>query len=136
MINRYLNNCEKIFKEKTESINTDQTSVVVMRAIEIIYNFFIDCKPAQILILTNTISPSLPSESIHGLSSEMKTYVESNIKLPEMFDKDGVFRVMLQIIISVFSLNVKENNSLNEIGKIEAHRAAHAYLLNWINQSS
>ena len=136
MINRYLNNCEKIFKEKTESINTDQTSVVVMRAIEIIYNFFIDCKPAQKLILSNTISPSLPSESIHGLSSEMKTYVESNIKLPEMFDKDGVFRVMLQIIISVFSLNVKENNSLNEIGKIEAHRAAHAYLLNWINQSS
>ena len=136
MINRYLNNCEKIFKEKTESINTDQTSVVVMRAIEIIHNFFIDCKPAQILILSNTISPSLPSESIHGLSSEMKTYVESNIKLPEMFDKDGVFRVMLQIIISVFSLNVKENNSLNEIGKIEAHRAAHAYLLNWINQSS
>ena len=136
MINRYLNNCEKIFKEKTESINTDQTSVVVMRAIEIIYDFFTDCKSAQILILSNTISPSLPSESIHGLSSEMKTYVESNIKLPEMFDKDGVFRVMLQIIISVFSLNVKENNSLNEIGKIEAHRAAHAYLLNWINQSS
>ena len=107
-----------------------------MRAIEIIHDFFTDCKSAQILILSNTISPSLPSESIHGLSSEMKTYVESNIKLPEMFDKDGVFRVMLQIIISVFSLNVKENNSLNEIGKIEAHRAAHAYLLNWINQSS
>ena len=53
-----------------------------------------------------------------------------------MFDKDGVIRVMFQIIISVFSLNVKENNSLNEIGKIEAHRAAHAYLLNWINQST
>ena len=67
MINRYLNNCEKIFKVKTESINTDQTSVVVMRAIEIIYNFFIDCKPAQILILSNTISPSLPSESIQWI---------------------------------------------------------------------
>ena len=67
MINRYLKNCEKIFKEKTESINTDQTSVVVMRAIEIIYDFFTDCKSAQILILSNTISPSLPSESIHEL---------------------------------------------------------------------
>ena len=59
-----------------------------------------------------------------------------NIDLPEMFNKDGVFRVLTQIIISVFSLNTKESGELNEVGKIEANRAAHAYLLNWINQSS
>jgi hypothetical protein len=53
-----------------------------------------------------------------------------------MFNKDGVFRVLTQIIISVFSLNTKESGELNEVGKIEANRAAHAYLLNWINQSS
>ena len=39
-------------------------------------------------------------------------------------------------IISIFSLNVKESNALNETGKIEAHRAGHAYMLNWVNQNS
>jgi predicted dehydrogenase len=29
-----------------------------------------------------------------------------------------------------------DEKKLNEVGKIEAHRAAHAYLLNWINQSN
>ena len=41
-----------------------------------------------------------------------------------------------QIIISIFSLNTRESGSLNEVGKIEANRAAYAYMLNWVNQSS
>ena len=45
------------------------------------------------------------------------------------------FRVLAQIILSVFSLNAKEDGALNEVGKIEAHRAGHAYILNWIEQS-
>jgi hypothetical protein len=53
-----------------------------------------------------------------------------------MYNKDGIYRVLTQIIISIFSLNVKESNALNETGKIEAHRAGHAYMLNWVNQSS
>jgi hypothetical protein len=53
-----------------------------------------------------------------------------------MYNKDGIYRVLTQIIISIFSLNAKESNALNETGKIEAHRAGHAYMLNWVNQSS
>ena len=40
-----------------------------------------------------------------------------------MFNKEGVFLVMVQIIISILSLNIKENGELNQIGKSEAHRA-------------
>jgi hypothetical protein len=53
-----------------------------------------------------------------------------------MHNKDGIYRVLTQIIISIFSLNIKEGGLLNETGKIEAHRAAHSYMLNWVNQSS
>ena len=41
-----------------------------------------------------------------------------------------------KIIISIFSLNTREGGSLNEVGKIEANRAAYAYMLTWVNQSS
>ena len=51
-----------------------------------------------------------------------------------MFNKEGVFLVMVQIIISIFSLNIKENGELNQIGKSEAHRAAYSYLLSCIAQ--
>jgi hypothetical protein len=44
--------------------------------------------------------------------------------------------VLVQLILSVFSLNAKENGTLNEVGRIEAHRAGQSYLLNWISQSS
>ena len=57
-------------------------------------------------------------------------------ELPKFFNNDGVFRVFTQIIISIFSLNTRESGSLNEVGKIEANRAAYAYMLNWVNQSS
>ena len=53
-----------------------------------------------------------------------------------MFNKDGVYRVFTQIILSILSLNFKENGSIDEVGKIEAHRAGHAYLMSWVNQQS
>ena len=55
--------------------------------------------------------------------------IEAANKLPNMFNKEGVFLVITQIIISVLSLNLKENNELNEIGTNEALRASYAYLL-------
>jgi hypothetical protein len=70
------------------------------------------------------------------LAENIETFTESNIKLPEMHNKDGVYRVLTQIIISIFSLNIKEGGLLNETGKIEAHRAGYSYMLNWVNQSS
>ena len=124
------------FKTKSVNIKTDQSSVIILRTVEILFNFFKNSKAAQIIILSNTLIPSMPSKSIHELSSQVQTFIDMNIDLPEMFNKDGVFRVLTQIIISVFSLNTKESGELNEVGKIEANRAAHAYLLNWINQSS
>ena len=126
----------KDVKENSSNISTDQPSIIVMRCVEMLYNFFKNSKGAQILILSNSLVTPVPSSSLHELSSEIQLIIEVNIKLPEMFNKDGVFRVFTQIILSILSLNTKESGELNEVGKIEAHRAAHAYLLNWINQSN
>ena len=136
MISRYLDDCLGEFIDSSNNISTDQSSVVVMKCVEILYNFFQRSKGAQILILSNSLVTPVPSSSLHELSSEIQLIIEVNIKLPEMFNKDGVFRVFTQIILSILSLNTKESGELNEVGKIEAHRAAHAYLLNWINQSN
>ena len=136
MISRYLDDCLGEFIDSSNNISTDQSSVVVMKCVEILYNFFQRSKGAQILILSNSLVTPVPSSSLHKLSSEIQSIIEVNIKLPEMFNKDGVFRVFTQIILSILSLNTKESGELNEVGKIEAHRAAHAYLLNWINQSN
>jgi hypothetical protein len=136
MISKYLDSCLKDVKENSSNISTDQPSIIVMRCVEMLYNFFKNSKGAQILILSNSLVTPVPSSSLHELSSEIQSIVEVNIKLPEMFNKDGVFRVFTQIILSILALNTKESGELNEVGKIEAHRAAHAYLLNWINQSN
>ena len=66
----------------------------------------------------------------------IQSFIDINISLPEMFNKDGVYRVFTQIILSILSLNLKENGSIDEVGKIEAHRAGHAYLMSWVNQQS
>tara|TARA_B110000967_G_scaffold23856_1_gene21990 strand:+ start:1012 stop:1608 length:597 start_codon:yes stop_codon:yes gene_type:complete len=136
MISRYLDDCLGEFIDSSNNISTDQSSVVVMKCVEILYNFFQRSKGAQILILSNSLVTPVPSNSLHQLSRQIQSLVESNINLPEMFNRDGVFRVFTQIILSILALNAKESGELNEVGKIEAHRAAHAYLLNWINQSS
>jgi AcrR family transcriptional regulator len=136
MISRYLDDCLGEFIDSSNNISTDQSSVVVMKCVEILYNFFQRSKGAQIHILSNSLVTPVPSSSLHELSSEIQSIIEVNIKLPEMFNKDGVFRVFTQIILSILALNTKESGELNEVGKIEAHRAAHAYLLNWINQSN
>ena len=136
MISCYLDECLEELKNTSNNISTDQSSVVVMRCVEMLYNFFQRAKGAQILILSNNLITPVPSKSLHEISHQLQSLVESNINLPEMFNKDGVFRVFTQIIISIFALNTKESGELNEVGKIEAQRAAHAYLLNWINQSS
>jgi hypothetical protein len=46
-----------------------------------------------------------------------------------MFNKPGVFLVITQIILSILSLNTKENGGLTEVGLNEAARASNAYLL-------
>ena len=136
MSNIYMDECIKDFKTKTSNIKTDNLSVVVLRCVGNLYDYFDNNLKAQKLILSNEFCPSLETNKFNELSLEIQSFVDMNIKLPEMFNKDGVYRVFTQIIISIFSLNLKENNSIDEVGKIEAHRAGHAYLLDWVNQSS
>ena len=136
MSNIYMDECIKDFKTKTSNIKTDNLSVVVLRCVGNLYDYFDNNLKAQKLILSNEFCPSLETNKFNELSLEIQSFVDMNIKLPEMFNKDGVYRVFTQIIISIFSLNLKENDSIDEVGKIEAHRAGHAYLLDWVNQSS
>ena len=136
MISGYLKDCEDIFRSELESIETKQVSVIVLKVVEVMYDFFISSEAAQLIILKNTVSPPMSSESIHGLASSIEDFIDKNIDLPDMFNKSCVYRVLTQLILSVFALNAKENGELNEVGRIEAHRAGLTYLLNWINQSS
>ena len=136
LVSKYLQECNKDFIDNIGNINSQELSVVVLRSVEILHNFFVESKAAQALILLNTTCLPVPKESFNKLSASVQTFVEKNINLPEIFNKDGVFRVYTQIIISIFSLNTREGGLLNEVGKIEANRAAHAYMLNWLNQSN
>jgi len=136
MSNIYISECIKDLKSKSNNIKTDNLSVIVLRCVGILYDYFDNNLKAQKLILSNEFGPSIGTNKFNELSSVIQSFVDMNIKLPEMFNKDGVYRVFTQIIISIFALNLKENDSIDEVGKIEAHRAGHAYLLDWVNQSS
>ena len=132
---KYFIELSKDFSKRSSDINTAELSVIVLRTIEIIYDYFSSSIAAQQLVLSNTTSLPVTKEPFHELSSSVQEFIERNIELPEFFNNDGVFRVFTQIIISIFSLNTRESGILNEVGKIEANRAAHAYILNWVNQS-
>ena len=136
MIGGYLKDCEELFRSELESIETKQVSVIVLKVVEVMYDFFISSEAARLIILKNTVSPPISSKSIHGLANSIEDFIDKNIDLPDMYNKSGVYRVLTQLILSVFSLNAKESGELNEVGRIEAHRAGLSYLLNWVNQSS
>ena len=132
---KYFVELSKDFSKRSSDINTAELSVIVLRTVEIIYDYFSSSIAAQQLVLSNTTSLPVTKEPFHELSSSVQEFIERNIELPEFFNNDGVFRVFTQIIISILSLNTRESGILNEVGKIEANRAAHAYILNWVNQS-
>ena len=136
MISGYLKDCEELFRSELESIETKHVSVIVLKVVEVMYDFFISAEAARLIILKNTVSPPISSKSIHGLANSIEDFIDKNIDLPDMYNKSGVYRVLTQLILSVFSLNAKESGELNEVGRIEAHRAGLSYLLNWVNQSS
>ena len=132
---KYLMELSKDFSKRSSDINTAELSVIVLRTVEIIYDYFSSSIAAQQLVLSNTTSLPVTKEPFHELSSSVQEFIERNIELPEFFNNDGVFRVFTQIIISILSLNTRESGVLNEVGKIEGHRAALAYIQNWVNQS-
>ena len=133
---KYFSELKDEFSQNTSNINSSELSVIVLRSVEIIYNYFHTKKAAQDLILKNTTSIPVNKEFFNAVALCVQKFIDKNIELPKFFNNDGVFRVFTQIIISIFSLNTRESGSLNEVGKIEANRAAHAYMLNWVNQSS
>ena len=133
---KYFSELKDKFSQNTSNINSSELSVIVLRSVEIIYNYFHTKKAAQDLILKNTTSIPVNKEFFNEVALCVQKFIDKNIELPKFFNNDGVFRVFTQIIISIFSLNTRESGSLNEVGKIEANRAAHAYMLNWVNQSS
>ena len=133
---KYFSELKDEFSQNTSNINSSELSVIVLRSVEIIYNYFHTKKAAQDLILKNTTSIPVNKEFFNEVALCVQSFIDRNIELPKFFNNDGVFRVFTQIIISIFSLNTRESGSLNEVGKIEANRAAHAYMLNWVNQSS
>ena len=133
---KYFSELKDEFSQNTSNINSSELSVIVLRSVEIIYNYFHTKKAAQDLILKNTTSIPVNKEFFNEVALCVQKFIDKNIELPKFFNNDGVFRVFTQIIISIFSLNTRESGSLNEVGKIEANRAAYAYMLNWVNQSS
>jgi AcrR family transcriptional regulator len=134
LVQRYIQECSENFLQTDNQDIYDDLSKATEESVIRIFNFFSSNIGAQKLILQNTVSPPVQSETLHQLASQIISYIESNIKLPAMFNKEGVFLVMVQIIISILSLNIKENGELNQIGKSEAHRASYAYLLSCIAQ--
>jgi len=133
---KYFSELKDEFSQNTSNINSNELSVIVLRSVEIIYNYFHTKKAAQDLILKNMTSIPVNKEFFNEVALCVQSFIDRNIELPKFFNNDGVFRVFTQIIISIFSLNTRESGSLNEVGKIEANRAAYAYMLNWVNQSS
>ena len=134
LVKRYFVECSAEFRESDNNQNYDDLSKALEESVIRIFNFFSKNIGAQKLILQNTVAPPAKSETLHLLSSEVISFIEKNIKLPSMFNKEGVFLVMVQIVISIFSLNIKENGELNQIGKSEAQRASYSYLLSCIAQ--
>ena len=134
LVQRYFKECSEEFRQSDSNQEYEDLSKALEESVVRIFNFFTTNIGAQKIILQNTVTPPVESKILHLLSKEVIYFIEKNIKLPSMFNKEGVFLVMVQIIISIFSLNIKENGELNQIGKSEAQRASYSYLLSCIAQ--
>ena len=134
LVQRYFKECSEEFRQSDSNHEYEDLSKALEESVVRIFNFFTTNIGAQKIILQNTVTPPVESKILHLLSQEVRSFIEKNIKLPSMFNKEGVFLVMVQIIISIFSLNIKENGELNQIGKSEAQRASYSYLLSCIAQ--
>lgn len=134
LVQRYFKECSEEFRQSDSNHEYEDLSKALEESVVRIFNFFTTNIGAQKIILQNTVTPPVESKILHLLSKEVISFIEKNIKLPSMFNKEGVFLVMVQIIISIFSLNIKENGELNQIGKSEAQRASYSYLSSCITQ--
>ena len=129
LIHRYVALCSEGLTKDLDAKNNLDYSSCLKDCINSMIAFFKDRPGAQKLILENAVSPSVTSAQLHMIAAPILKYVESSIGLPNMFNKSGVFLVIAQIILSILSLNTKENGGLTEVGLNEAARASNAYLL-------
>lgn len=109
LVQRYFKECSEEFRQSDSNHEYEDLSKALEESVVRIFNFFTTNIGAQKIILQNTVTPPVESKILHLLSQEVLSFIEKNIKLPSMFNKGGVFLVMVQIIISIFSLNIKEN---------------------------
>ena len=132
IISKCINECLENFSKNILSDSDKGDLIKVTNYIIFnIYEYFFNSSIAQKLILSNTINPPLDSDSIRQLGSVIQETYEESISLENVFNKEGVCRVVAQIILSIFSLNTKESGKLNDVGKIEASRAVVAYMTSW-----
>jgi len=83
---KYLLDLAKDFSIKSSDINSSELSVIVMRSVEIMHNYFLSSAAAQSLVLTNTTSLPVTKEPFNELSSCVQEFIESNIELPQFFN--------------------------------------------------
>ena len=132
LIKRYIQDCNTHLKKNlTKNSEADYLTCLKECVISII-EFFQSNTGAQKLILENTVSPPILSADLHEIAETILRHIEKSVGLPNMFNKSGVFLVVTQIIVSILSLNTKENSGLTDVGLNEAVRAANAYLLSCI----
>ena len=72
------------------------------------------------------------SSDLHEIADTVMEHIEKSVWLTNMFHKSGGFLVVTQIVISILSLNTKENSGITDVGLNEAVRAANASLLSCI----
>ena len=132
LIEKYLDACSLHLSNNLSSKVSSEYQQCIMDCCEIIHEFFRNQSGAKKLILENTISPPVPSKEMRKVSVKIQKHLEKNLTLPSMFNKEGVFLVVTQIIFAVLSLDVKETSDLTQVGLNVAARSSHAYLLSCI----
>ena len=93
LISKYVNECCNVFSDKSKLVKTDQLSIVILKCVEILFDYFKEFRGAELIILNNTVTPPINSKSIASLAYEVQIFIESNIELPGMYNKDGIYRV-------------------------------------------
>lgn len=132
LIEKYLDACSSNLSSGLDSKIGNDYLQCINACCKIIHNFFQNQHGARKLILENTLSPPVDSKELKKISIKIQKYIEQSTHLPSMFNKEGVFLVVTQIIFSVMSLDTKETSTLTQVGLNEATRASHAYLLSCI----
>ena len=132
LIKRYIQDCNTHLKKNLTENSEGDYFTCLKKCVVSIIEFFQGNAGAQKLIFENTVSPPVLSSDLHEIAETILEHIEKSVGLPNMFNKSGVFLVVTQIVISILSLNTKENSGLTDVGLNEAVRAANAYLLSCI----